>query len=410
MRVVGIADTDSYVKWAAALLASAPADWDTSLVVLDTPVSVSDAQLRAALAGTGRAVDDVPRVSFDDFAARIAADPPDAVLLAARGPLVRVLARTVAEVTPTPVIVSGLPGISIPATRRALVYRVQADLFVVHSHREVRAFAERSAVDGFAPVLGLASLPFATRGASGSGGDLVFAAQAKVPAERADRLRVAWMLVRAALADPSRRVVVKLRGAAGEHQTHAEQDPYPDLLASLGRRPANLVLSTAPMSQALDDAQGLVTVSSTAAIEAIARGIPVIAFDGFGVSDRLINTVFEDSGLFGDEEDVVARRLRHPDPAWLRDNYLHDHADDDWARQLTGLVARRRADALPPRPPLRRRGGRVRDAWERKRVLGPMDRSLGGAVALAIGMPARAAFRAWLRLRRALRPSPSPGR
>ncbi|WP_345802356.1 DUF6716 putative glycosyltransferase [Microbacterium sp. AZCO] len=398
-----MADTDSYVKWAAALLGSMSAEWDAELFVLDTPVVVSGTQQTAAVAGSGLAR--VTRVAYDELAERLARERPDAVLVAARGPLVRVVTRLAAGLTPRPVIVSGLPGISIPATRKALVYRTQCDLFVLHSRREVREFAALARDRGMEQRFALTRLPFAAQAprqvAAESGGtDLVFAAQAIVPRERDDRLRVARLLVRAAEADPSRRVVLKLRAKAGEHQTHAEQDALPDLVASLGPVPANLVTSTAPMSSALDTAEGLVTVSSTAAIEAVARGIPVIALDVFGVSSRLINEVFDGSGLFGDEDDVVARRFRHPTPSWLRDNYFHPPADDDLGVLLAGLVARRREGRLAPKPPLARAGGRVRDAWERKLVLGANDRSASGAAALAIGMPLRGVVRIVQRLRR----------
>lgn len=405
-RVVGIADTDSYVKWGAALLGGAPRGWDVSLLVLDTPVSVSAAQLSAAVDGSGLDPRAVRRVSFDELERLLERQPPDAVLLAARGPLVRVLARSAGRLVPRPVIVSGLPGISIPATRRALVFRSQADLFVVHSHREVREFSRVAALNGFDPDIALATLPFAGRARPAAGGsDLVFAAQAKVPAERAERLRVARLLVDAARARPDRRVVLKLRGAKGEHQTHAEEHPYPDLLTAVGAAPSNLVTSTAPMSVALDCAEGLVTISSTAAIEAVARGIPVIALDTFGVSEQLINPVFAGSGLFGSADDVVARRFRHPDAAWVRENYLHDARDDDWAARVDALIGRRRAGLLTPRPAPRRAGGRVRDAWERKLVLGRMDRSVAGAAAFVIGMPLRALVRVGQRVRRRLSPA-----
>lgn len=230
-RIVAIADTDSYVKWAAALVGGMGERWDASLLVLETPLVVSDSQLGAALRGSGLPRDRVERMPHGRLAARLAAMRPDAVLVAARGPLVRVLAREVAGANPRPVLVTVLPGISIPATRKAVVYRLQCDLFVVHSRREVREFAALSARTGYAHRYALATLPFARRAAlvrrgeqAAGSTDLVFATQAKVPADRADRLRVARMLVRAAEADTSRRVVVKLRATVGEHQTHAEED------------------------------------------------------------------------------------------------------------------------------------------------------------------------------------------
>jgi hypothetical protein len=307
------------------------------------------------------------------------------------------------------VIVTGLPGISIPATSRALLFRAQCDLFVLHSTREMREFAALAAFRGLSQRFALARLPFAQspkRAGGSGGGDLVFAAQAIVPRERPERMRVAEILVAAARADPSRRVVVKLRTAAGEKQTHREVDDYRDLLARLARRaplPENLVVSTGPMARALDTADGLVTVSSTAAVEAVARGIPVIALDTFGVSDQLINPVFVGSGLLAGADAVIARDFRHPDAAWLADNYFHDPALDAWFERLQSLVAERRAGRLAPKPPLARRGGQWRDVYERKMALGRNDRSLQGAAVMVVGWPTRIALRSWHRVRRLFR-------
>jgi hypothetical protein len=411
LRIVGLADTDSYLKWGASLLGSVSDAADVTMLVVETPLVVSEAQQRAALAGAGLPAERVRRVEFEELSELLRSIEPDAVLVAARGPLVRVLARLVAELTPRPVIVTGLPGISIPATSRALLFRAQCDLFVLHSTREMREFAALATLRGLSQRFGLSRLPFAEaarRGSSASagGGDLVFAAQAIVPRERFERMQVAELLVAAAEADPSRRVVVKLRGAAGEKQTHREHDDYRDLLARIGRRralPENLVVSTGPMARALDTAQGLMTVSSTAAIEAVARGVPVIALDTFGVSDQLINPVFVGSGLLAGESAVIARDFRHPDASWLADNYFHDPSMDAWFEKLQSLVAKRRAGALPPKPPLERRGGRARDVFERKIALGSKDRSAAGAAAMLVGWPLRFSIRSWNRVRGFLR-------
>jgi len=397
VRVVALADSDSYLKWAASLLATLPADDDErELILVDTAVAPSASQRRAALAVSGLDPDAVARVQLGALTERLATIRPDAVLVATRGPVARVLIRLVAGLPERPVIVSGLPGISIPATRKALVFRLQADLFVLHSRRELRDFTALSRQHGWDHRFALATLPFVERRPPAeTGTDLVFAAQAVVPSERVDRLRVAQLLVDAAQADPGRRVVVKVRAIRGERQTHDETDGIAELLDELGRRPGarlpdNLIVSSEPMSTALDGAQGLVTVSSTAAIEAIARGIPVIALDTFGVSDRLINPVFVDSGLFGGEAAVIGREFRHPRPGWLDDNYFHRESADDVAAQLGELVAARRRGDLPARDAVAKYGGRLRIAWERQRAFAGSDRTLAGMVAIAIGVPLRA--------------------
>lgn len=421
IRVVAIADADSFVKWSAALLGAVPG-LRPHLLLVRTPLTASVEQQRTALAGTGLGARDVTRIGFAEAAAWLEGQRPDVVLLAGRGPFVRLMGRVIDSLKHRPVTVSGLPGMAIPAQRGALDYRRHTDLLVVHSHREERAFSELGRRVGVPMSTALATLPFARRRqrmlrpervdavAARSGGvavaerpsqpvavrppatDIVFAAQALVPVEHRERTEIASMLVRAAEADPARRVVVKLRSRPGESETHLERDPYTALLPS--RRPENLVLSYGSMASALESAAGLVTVSSTAAIEATALGIPVIALDSFGVSKGLLNTVFVGSGLLGGRNEVVAGRFRHPHPDWLRDNYFHPEAEANWWDRVQELVAMRRAGALPHRRVPAARGGRLHDAWHRASVLGREDRSLSGRIALAAGVPATRALAA----------------
>jgi len=411
--VLAVADSDSYLKWAAATLAALPVDAGRGLLLVECPATPSPQQRTAALRGTGIAADAVPSLHVSALAARVAEAAPDVVLVATRGPQARVILRELAELDPRPVLVSGLPGISIPATRKALYFRHQADLFVVHSHREVREFRALAARNGWNRSIALASLPFAsTDRASGGttprGTDLVFAVQSVVPAEPAERRRIARMLLRAAEATPDRRVVVKVRALAGERQTHDEHHPIPELIeaeaaASGHAVPANLVVSSVSMSTALDSAEGLVTVSSTAAIEAIARTIPVVALDTFGVSDALINPVFTGSGLFGGEDDVVGRRFRNPSPRWLYDDYFHPPADDDLHDQLAELVAARRRDELARRDDLPVNGGTMRRRWQRGRAFPGSERSIQGLLIALVGYPSRAVVVAARRITKPIR-------
>lgn len=430
LRVIAIADADSFVKWSASLLGSVPGI-RPHLLLVETPLTASVEQQRTALAGTGMLSDDVTRLAFARVGAWLEGQRPDVVLLAGRGPFVRLMGRAIDALAQRPVVVAGLPGMAVPAQRGALEYRRNADLLIVHSHREERAFAELGRRIGVQVPTALATLPFARSrsrmlaadrvrvlasdsarptgalvaerpalpdGAEGPrpvrmpATDIVFAAQALVPVEREQRAEIAATLVRAAEADATRRVVVKLRSRPGESETHLERDRYLDLLPS--RLPDNLVVSYGSMAQALATAAGLVTVSSTAAVEAVAMGVPVIALDSFGVSKSLLNTVFVGSGLLGGRSEVVAGRFRHPHPVWLRDNYFHPAAESTWWGHVEQLVALRRAGGLPPRRVSAARGGAMHEAWHRASVLGSEDHTLGGAAALAVGVPATKALAA----------------
>jgi hypothetical protein len=205
-----------------------PPGWLGTILVIENPAMPSPAQIASATQVAVRVL--VRRAILR----RIHNEAPDAVLLACTGPVVAALADSQAlRGRSRPVLVTGLPGISIPATDRAVSLRRGCDLFVLHSHRERAEFAELGRTIAPHLRIGLATLPF-LRSATGRQDDderprteLVFAAQAKVPPERADREAILIGLAAAGSA------VVKLRAANGEQQTHREAWPYPDLMADL---------------------------------------------------------------------------------------------------------------------------------------------------------------------------------
>ncbi|MBI5161502.1 MAG: hypothetical protein HY996_08855 [Micrococcales bacterium] len=405
-RILAVGDSDSYVKWGAFLVDRMPHSWAPELAVLATPWQPSAAQLDAALTGTRWQGDPPPTITLEQFTRRIAEERPDAVLLAVRGPSVKVVHRAVTASGHRPVVVSGLPGISFPATWKAIAYRAQADLVVVHSRREVASFEALAERMPGRPSFALASLPFVVRSAAReprSGGPLLFAVQAKFPAELEDRERLALALVAAARRHPERSVIVKVRAAAGEMQTHLERHDLGELVLRLDP-PPNLAVQGGPMAEHLARAAGLVTVSSTALLEAIGAGVPVLALSDFGIRRSLVNTAFVDGGFLGTLQDLEEWEFRHPAPAWLEENWFHDPALDDWVPRLERLVAERDAGILPVRVQVTgTAGGALRRAWDRKRALGALDRSWSGRFALAVGTPTLRLLLLIRSLRRGLR-------
>jgi hypothetical protein len=417
--VVGIVDTDSFAKWGAHLLSAAPAGWSLELLVVRTPRTASPAQLRSAFRGLDDrlahlATEPPTPLDVDAVVEQLRRDPPDAVLVSVIGPVAELLIEEVHRRVPhRPVLVTGLPGISFPAKWKGVFSRARADLFVLHSHREVRDYEALARENGVEPFFALATLPFAVaparaarRGPAPTPDSVVFAAQPSVPPTREERARVVQWLAETARQHPEWRVVVKTRAVAGEQQTHLEAFPYADLVPA--DAPPNLVVATGPMATHLDRAVALVTISSTAVLEAVARGIPALTLTDFGVSRPLINEVFVDSGLEGDAIDLVDGIFGRVRPDWMRDNYFHQESDDDWVIRTDRMMALRDAGALVDRPAARRsRGGVLRRAWERKNALGPADRSVLGFAALVAGVPVRTAKRLVRQVLRVVRP-PAP--
>jgi hypothetical protein len=422
--VVGIVDTDSFAKWGAHLLAAAPDDWSLELLVVHTPRTASPAQLRSAFRGLDDrlahlATEPPAPLHVDAVVERLRQDPPDAVLVSVIGPVAELLIEEVhRRVLRRPVLVTGLPGISFPAKWKGVFSRARADLFVLHSHREVRDYEALAAENGVEPFFALATLPFAAapartaqigaarRSPVPTPDSVVFAAQPSVPPTREERARVVQWLADTARQHPEWRIVVKTRAVAGEQQTHREAFPYADLVPA--DAPPNLVVATGPMATHLDRAVALVTISSTAVLEAVARGIPALTLTDFGISRPLINEVFVDSGLEGDAIDLVDGIFGRVRPDWMRDNYFHQESDDDWVIRTDRLMALRDVGALVDRPAARRsRGGVLRRAWERKNALGPADRSVLGLAALVAGIPVRTAKRLVRQVLRLVQP-PAP--
>ncbi|WAB81897.1 hypothetical protein OVN18_02420 [Microcella daejeonensis] len=413
-RLLALADSDSYLKWAAGAAERLAPD-SAGLALIASPVAPSAAQRRAALAQTRWRDAPLAPLSLAALVARVREERPDSVLVGMRGPTAAVVLAELAALPGRPVLLSGLPGVGIPASRKALFYRAQADAMIVHSLREREAFAERAQQLGWPQRFAVATLPFLERHPS-AGDDIVFAAQALVPESLADRRAIIALLVALARRNPDRRVVLKLRTLDGEAQTHDERYPLDALLQEV-ERPSNLLTRHDSMLAALDTAGALITVSSTALIEAVARGIPGLALTDFGVGDALINTVFEGSGLMGSMDDALEGRFRMPSAGWAARNYLHAPEQDDAPLVLAELVARREAGTLgAPRRAVRSTfGGPLRAAWNRRIALGAHEAGVLPALALVIGVPLRAALVAARRVRgrvAGVRPptAPSPAR
>ncbi|GAA3804644.1 hypothetical protein GCM10022226_25670 [Sphaerisporangium flaviroseum] len=361
-RVLAVADSDSYLKWAAGLLDQLPAAWTSTLSVVRTPIVPSPAQIAAAVSGTRSGAGEPPSVVPARGLRRLAEQiRPDVVLVACTGPVVDVLVSEVfGGLSPRPVFVSGLPGISIPATEKAWMYRGGCDLFVVHSGKEVEEFGRIGKELGATGSVALARLPYLGQGPAhrhdGSpaapGDRVIFATQAKVPKRREDRESILLALAGLAEARPDLDVVVKLRALETERQTHNERYHYERLWRSLADsgavRPGAVRFAAGAMHEHLALAAAFVTVSSTAALEAIMGEVPLLVLSDFGVNAEMINLVFEDSGCLGTLEDLARGDFRRPAHTWCDANYFHDPAVSDWVGGLAVLVEQARSGGLAP--------------------------------------------------------------
>lgn len=351
-RVLVITDSDSYVKWGAHVAGQLPDAWPVRFTVARGNTEPTERQIGEAVDGSRFKPADVERVTLPQARSIMRDWKPDVVVLAMRGLGVRAaLDALIADTPDRPVVVSGLPGLSYPVFSLGLRFRRGVDLYVLHSRREVRAFTEIAERLEIPHRFALATLPFTGPGDSDRPRDrVVFAAQAKVPALRRQRTWLLEQLAETARQHPQWTVVIKVRGVADEPQTHDESYPYDVLLGQVADRPANLVLESGSMREHLARAIALVSVSSTALLEAIAAGVPCLALTDFGIDQQHINTVFLDSGVLGSSDELVAGQFRTPKAEWLDDNYFHGSECDTWVAAVRELLEQRATQGLPPCP------------------------------------------------------------
>ncbi|MFG7941601.1 DUF6716 putative glycosyltransferase [Streptomyces cacaoi] len=238
---------------------------------------------------------------------------------------------------------------------RSVADRSVADRPVTDRSMADRSVADRSAADR----------PVADRAAVGGDAPftVVFAVQPSVPAGRADRAYLLRRAVAHARRHPGRQVLIKLRSKPGEHTTHIEEEPYQKLLRTLpgdggrpGALPPNCRLVYGNMGRILDRAQRtgglLVTVSSTAALESLHRGVPTAVLTDLGVREALGNHYFTGSGCLASWDQLDDGLLPEADEKWvLAQGVRGAHGFAAARERIARLTAQARGPGLPPLTP-----------------------------------------------------------
>lgn len=316
MHVLVVAAYDSQLKWSAGIgreLAARGAVVE-ALAPLERH-ALSDQQIADA------GYREVQPVPWEELLARCAA--ADVVVCALAGPRVRELTTALDRVgaRPGPVVVAGWVGIIIEKMTAGYLDRCGADVVAVNARHDLGHFrftADRLAIPDANLVL--SGLPFlSTRPAPQRTGPIrtvVFADQPTVPSGAGDRLYLYRRLARYAQRHPERTVLVKPRHRLGEDTFH-RMHHHPEQLLIGERVPQNLRIVYTPIDELLETADLLLTVSSTACLEAIDRGCRAALVLDLGVHERLGNHVFLDSGLLRTFDDIEVDELGSPAPDWV---------------------------------------------------------------------------------------------
>ena len=325
-KAILVAAFDSQLKWAGTIRrALQDQGFDCQVIVpSDIRHAVSDGQL-TDYAGTTvqyHPWDELVRRSFE----------VDAVVLAIQGPHVSRFTHDVFDtVTRTgqrpPVTVSGWVGVIIEKITAGYLERYATDVVAVNSRTDLRTF--QAVADSLELPTGnllLSGLPLLTGGYHPPAMDapirtVLFADQPTVPNKAADRLYLYEQLIAYARAHPDRKVVLKPRHRPGEDTFH-KMDFHPEALLKGLPRPANFAIDYTPISQRLADLDLMLTVSSTAALEAVGAGVRTAFIADLDVREQLGNHIFLESGLLRTFDQVRQDEIGTPDPRWIDDYFF----------------------------------------------------------------------------------------
>jgi hypothetical protein len=358
VRVAVLADSDTRWKWGALT---------ARRIAPSTSVELSGFLLRGRatptarqLAEVGVSADELREVTGNEFLRAMRDGSYDIVVLALVGGGVQAMLHGLAALgrEQRPVVVTGYVGVVYEKLSDGLLLRHGADVVLANSRHDAARF--RAVYEGVGADAGSvteAALPFlggAPYRPEEGRDTVVFAVQPSVPESRADRAYLLRRLVEHARLHPEREVLLKLRSKPGEHTTHLEEIPYQKLAEKLpGGLPPNFRPVYGNMGEVLDRTDLLVTVSSTAALEALHRRIPTAVLTDLGVREALGNHHFLGSGLLASWDRLDGGHRPTPDAEWLSrqgvaaDN-SYESAFDEARKRVAELLLLPRLPAIAP--------------------------------------------------------------
>ncbi|GLK67828.1 DUF6716 putative glycosyltransferase [Hansschlegelia plantiphila] len=325
-RVLALGTFDSFVKTAAAIGRLFEAEGASMRIAA---LAADAGQLSARQLRAGGVHESVPVLAAETLvSARLFRDAQIVIAVVdggrARELFLAMAAADFSREPSRPIVVVASPGVVLADHLAGFMSRAPADILCFNTPAD-RALYEAAAaeigVDATnAIVTGLLGLDRRPRPEPTGRPSIVFFEQPVIPSRRMQRTHLLSGLIDVAKRFPDADVLVKLRHARDERAHHAARFHLDDLARELfarGGRPANLSFTHEPAHELIERASVVATVSSTVAIEAMARGVPTRIVSDFGVSEILGTTYFVGSGCLAPIAALRPDLAAQVNPGWL---------------------------------------------------------------------------------------------
>lgn len=337
-RVLALGTFDSFIRTAGVIARLFEAE-GASVKFAALSANAGPEQLSARQLRAGGVAETVPVLRAETLvASRLFRDAHVVVAVIdggrARELFLALAAADLSREVSRPLVVIASPGVALTEALQGFMSRAPADVLCFNAENERQAFVAAAAEIGVdssnAIVTGLLGLDRHPREAPPAGRpSVVFFEQPVIPARRIQRLHLLAELADLARRHPDADVLIKLRHARGEtahHRTRFHLDDLAQEAFGDEGAPANLAFTHEAAPRLLGRASLAVTVSSTVAVEAMARGVPTRIVSDYGISEALGTSYFVGSHCFAP---LSAMSPDMPEAAcgeWLR---LHSGAAAD---------------------------------------------------------------------------------
>ena len=262
------------------------------------------------------------------------------------------LAEAWKETTRRPLLVSAYPGILFRFALEGMLDRSGVDLLCLNSTQDLELYQQGCRALGQdssnALVTGLPILwktpqhqPPTDRPS------IVFFEQPSIPVHPVQRHFLCQELKQLAEAWPQHPVIFKPRTSSIESTLHRRHGEMAGVIDRMSETVPNLELSFKPATRLLRQCGCAITVSSTAALEAMAMGVSTRIVGDLGVTETLGNHFFASSGAIAKFAAIRSDpfSLTH-DPLWLRQQGLQE----DGADRFVNALLQRLTQGLPALP------------------------------------------------------------
>jgi len=348
-KVAAVACFDSFGKVAMTLLAACRREGaETTLHLLQVSNRALSRRQRLEISRTDRRTT-IKRGAWGDFrrlTAAMAGDTDVLILgldgLRSRDALL-MLSKEWHRRTDRPVLVSAYPGLLFRFALEGMLDRSGADLLCLNSDqdfaqyrlgREALGLSSDNAVVTGLPLLWNArsEQPLPDKPS------IVFFEQPSIPVHPLQRRYICKQLKELAEAWPNHSVIFKPRTSSIESTLHRRHGEMAGVIERMSDTVPNLQLSFKPATRLLRQCGCAITVSSTAALEAMAMGVSTRIVGDLGVTETLGNHFFAESGAVAD----FAAICRDPFTPVHKVDWLqrHGHQPNGQEIFLTALLKR----------------------------------------------------------------------